>query len=207
MARENYELERPRDEERSAVREWVKLRVANIRDCVSAADVLARNGVTLRMNGAHSEQISCPFHGTDNHPSAKYFPDEGDSHSHVWCFVCRENWDAIGLWMKFTGTERFTENLRQMERAFGLTVPESPTTVVKQDATVSDPLADEVRHLFEVCENRLKEHRDRFELTSHLKLGALLDHTRFYLNQGQINHTVAKERLGLVLNRLRGTHV
>jgi len=203
VARDNYELEGPAEVQRSAaIRDWYKLRVGNIRRHVSAADVLMRNGVTLRRNGVHAEQISCPFHGKDNHPSAKYFPDEGDSHSHVWCFVCHENWDVIALWKKFTGTERFTEILRQLERDFGLTPPEPPLTVPRDDEPSSDPAAEAVRRLFDVCENRLREYRDSFEMAQHLKLGSILDHTRFHLERGHIDYATAKERLSIVASRI-----
>jgi hypothetical protein len=203
VARQNYELEGAGEARRaSAYRDWYKLRVENIREHVSAADVLTRHGVTLHRNGQQPEQMSCPFHGKDDHPSAKYFPDEGSSHSHVWCFVCHENWDVIKLWKKFTGTERFTEILHQIERAFGLTRPEPPITTLREDEAPRDPLAEESRVLFNLCESRLREFRDVFEMMPHLKLGALVDHTRFYLEHGQISHATAIERLTVILTRI-----
>ena len=197
-----YELESFDEARRSAYHEWYQLRVENIRSHVSAADVLARNGVTLRKHGLQAEQISCPFHGKDNRPSAKYFPEEAGGRSHVWCFVCRENWDAIGLWKKFTGSERFSDVLRQLEQAFGLTAPEPPTTRIRERAEVN-PLADESRQLLNLCESRLREHRRAFEMRSHLRLGALLDHTRFYLDSGHIDHATAIARLKSILSRIR----
>ena len=161
-----------------------------------------RHGVTLRRGGAQAEQISCPFHGTDNRPSAKYFPDDGDSASHVWCFVCHENWDAIGLWKKFTGTERFGEVLWQLERAFGLTTPESPLNAPREEEPLPDPIAVEVEKLLGVCEQRLREHRESLEMTTHLRLGSLLDHTRFYFERKQIDSSVALERLGQIARRI-----
>lgn len=206
MARDQYELES--FEEGGAFRAWYKLRVANVRSNVSAADVLTRHGVTLRRNGTHAEQISCPFHGQDRHPSAKYFPEEGDSPSHVWCFVCHERWDVIGLWKRFTGTERFTEILRQLERGFGLTVPEPPITEPSADeASRYDPVAADVERLLAVCESRLREYRDSFEMQSHLRLGSLLDQTRYYLERGHIDNATAKQRLSQIAKRiLAGKH-
>lgn len=37
------------------------------------------------------EQISCPFHGPDNKPSARYY-FESDT---VYCFTCRKSWDIL----------------------------------------------------------------------------------------------------------------
>jgi hypothetical protein len=198
MPRQSHEL----DSYESRFRDWYKLRAANIRSHVSAADVLSRNGVTLRRHGSAAEQISCPFHGTDSHPSAKYFPEEGDSQSHVWCFVCHENWDAIGLWKKFTGTERFTDILRQIERDFGLTVPDPPLTRGEDERRVEDPLAVEVERLLDSCERLLREHRDSFELTRHLKLGSILDLTRHHLERGRIDMQTGKQRLSQIANRI-----
>jgi CHC2 zinc finger len=181
--------------------DWYRVRIENICEHVSAADVLARHGVELRRKGAQAEQISCPFHGADAKPSAKYFPGDRDGRSQVWCFVCRERWDAIGLWKKFTGTERFSEVLRQLERAFGLKTP-APPADLSQESASEDPLLVQAKRLFDLCENRLREHRGAFEMMQHLKLGQLLDHQRFFFDNGQITAGVAVERLTLVLKRI-----
>jgi len=197
MAKPNYKL----DSYESRFHDWYKLRAANIRSNVSAADVLSRNGVTLRRHGTVSEQISCPFHGKDSRPSAKYFPEEGDSKSHVWCFVCHENWDTISLWKKFTGTERFSDILRQIERDFGLTVPEAPLARPDQDKH-EDPLALDVQRMLDSCERLLRDHRESFEMLRHLKLGSLLDRTRHHLERGQISLETAKQRLDQIAERI-----
>lgn len=178
---------------RTAIHEWNKRRLANLHAHVSAADVLIRHGVSLQRNGEQPEQISCPFHGNDKKPSAKYFPADGNKHSSVWCFVCHEQWDALTLWKKFNGTERFTEILWQLERAFGVTPPEA--NGIPEAEEPYDPMVDEVRQLFEVAERRLREYRDLFALEAHLKLGQILDHTQFYLDSRQITLETAKQRL------------
>lgn len=178
---------------RTAIHEWNKRRLANIHAHVSAADVLIRHGVSLQRNGEQPEQISCPFHGNDKKPSAKYFPIDGDSRSHVWCFVCHEHWDAIKLWKKFSGTERFTEILWQLERAFGVTPPEAHG--IPEPEEPYDPMVDEVQQLFEVAERRLREYRGAFTLEAHLKLGQILDYTRYHLDGRQITLSTAKGRL------------
>src|SRR5262245_41520556 len=134
---------------RSAFREWNRRRLANIHAHVTAADVLMRNGVALQHGGSHAEQISCPFHGYARRPSAKYNPVDGERRSSVWCFVCHERWDALGLWKKYTGTEKFTDILREMERAFGVTPPEA-NALPEQEAPY-DPLVEQVQQLFETA--------------------------------------------------------
>lgn len=187
--------------QRAARHEWNRRRLANIHRHVSAADVLARHGVSLQRNGTQAEQISCPFHGDDRRPSAKYFPEESDSRSHVWCFVCHERWDAVTLWKRFTGTEKFREVLWQMERAFGVTPPEG--IELPEAEAPYDPLVDEVAQLFEVAERRLREYRELFTLHQHLKLGQLLDYTRYNFDAGKITLATAKERLALIHTKIK----
>ncbi len=190
---------------RSSRREWNKQRLANIHMHVTAADVLMKNGIELQRGGTQSEQISCPFHGDDRRPSAKYFPPERDKPSAVWCFVCHERWDALTLWKKFSGTEKFTEILREIERAFALTRPEPHQLPDAEEP--ADPLVDEVQQLFKVAERRLREYRHCFAMESHLKLGQIIDYTLYHLERKQITLATAKERLEAVHARLKKSRV
>lgn len=183
-----------------AVKQWLKLRVENIHKRVSAADVLTRNGVSLRKHGGQEEQISCPFHGTDTHPSARYYPESGESLSHVWCFACRKNWDAIGLWKQFTGEEKFSKILFQIEHAFGLTAPEFTFEGEPEDEY--DPLLNEVQRLFETCENNLREYRSSFDMLGHLRLGSLLDQIRSSQERGALSLPETKIRLNQILAKI-----
>lgn len=191
---------RLRDTEVSAAMQlWMKARVENIHSHVSAYDVLYKHNVILAKGGRQEEQISCPFHGADTHPSARFFPDATDSRSHVWCFVCHENWDAIGLWKKFNGTEKFSEVLFEIEKAFGLKQPESQIPESIRDPR--NPLREEVERLLEACEYRLRIERDQLEMLTHLKFGALLDQIHLGLAKGQLLEEL-KTRLELILQKI-----
>jgi hypothetical protein len=187
-------------ERQQAIREWMKLRIANIHSHVSAGDVLSKNGVSLRKHGGQEEQISCPFHGTDTHPSARYFPEANENLSHVWCFVCRERWDAIGLWKKFNGEEKFSDLLFHIEKAFGLKAPEFRSDVEIEEEY--DPIRDDVQRLLEACENRLHEYRQAFDMIAHLRLGSLLDQIRFSYDRGALPPAEAQKRLAQVLAKI-----
>jgi hypothetical protein len=183
-----------------AIKQWHKARVATIREKVSAADVLTRHGVTLRKHGGQQEQISCPFHGKDNHPSARYYPDTGESPSGVYCWVCRERWDAIELWKRFNGEEKFSRTLFNIERAFGLTTPEFTFDSELEDEY--DPLKEEVYRLFDTCENNLREYKRYFDMQGHLRLGSILDQIRFQVEHGALPFPQAQERLNLILAKI-----
>ena len=152
--------------------EWFKQRKQQILDSVTAADILERNGVALDKKGLRPEQISCPFHGKDNRPSARYFPADPKSASHVYCFFCKQRWDAIGLWRKFNGDQEYKAALGSIERAFGLKPPEEPKrvekVVVPEDMKV-------VESLLKTCERRLKQDKLDIPIESHLKLCRIMD--------------------------------
>jgi len=200
MAR-NYQQEAYAEHERGvAIRQWIKERVANIHSNITAADVLGRHGITLHKSGAQEEQFSCPFHGDDAKPSARYYPQNKNGISAVWCFVCREQWDAIRLWQKFNGEVKFSELLFQIEKAFGLPVPEPQSSIHIEDEY--NPLKDEVASLFEACENRLREEREYFEMEAHLKLGAILDQLHYVSDNEALPLEAIKKNLEQVLNKI-----
>lgn len=186
----------------SLILDWLSARAENIRDNVSAADVLSYHGVELsKYHGEREEQISCPFHGEDKNPSAKYYPDESDSPSHLWCFACHKRWDAIGLWIEFNGKEKFSRTLGEIERAFHLSPPEKRDLDVGEEPE-HDPLKEEVSRLFESCENRLRKYREYFDLVTHLKLGSLLDQLHYVYAKGGIQPQDAKAKLDRVLDKI-----
>jgi hypothetical protein len=183
----------------ASFRRWVAQRIAAIHDRVSAGDVLARNGVHLKYGGHRPEQLSCPFHGTDNRPSARYFPD-GESPAHIWCYVCKERWDSITLWRKFNQFEGpFTRLLFDIERAFGIDTPEAPT----QDEGFEDDGPDaEVLQLMEICERRLRGARASFDLRAFLTVGSILDRLSYRLETQKITVKAAMLTLHRVLDKI-----
>lgn len=185
--------------EATVIRAWFAARKAQIHHHVTAAQVLARYGVSLRHGGDIEEQISCPFHGTDRKPSARYFPTSGRSMSHVWCFVCHENWDAIGLWKKFTGTEKFGHVLGELERAFGLTPPAHGLSAPEPER---DPLEEEVARLLDKCEGMLRAERGALSMSAALKLGSVLDGVRFDVDQGRLALPEARVRATKLLQTI-----
>lgn len=181
--------------------DWFKARVDNIHQHVTAADVLERNGHGLSKNGLQQEQISCPFHGEDRKPSARYHPESDDSKSGVWCYVCHERWDAIKLWQKFSGTEKFSHVLLEMEKAYGITPPEGDQIVRKQGPR--NQAAVEVERLVELCEYQLRVDKRKYDMITHLKLGSVLDQLRFAADQRSLEPEVVRDRLRQLVQKLR----
>ncbi len=191
-------------EAREAGLRWVRARVEAIRKNVSAHDILRRNGVQLRYAGDREEQFACPFHGVDRHPSARVYPETVKGPSHVWCFTCHENWDAIRLWGKFTGGEqKFTRLLTEIERAFGITPPERPPTAAEM-ADYVDPEAIRIDLMFSTCEASLRSYRAAFALErkAHLTIGSILDRARYQYEHGLLSAEKVQSILSQVLDKI-----
>jgi len=180
---------------------WIEARSDTIRNGVSVYDVLSRNGVSVRHDG-REEQISCPFHGQDSKPSARVYPDTVRGSSHVWCFVCQERWDAIGLWRKYSGADlKYTRILSEMERAFGIIPLEAPPDPKFEEDAI-DPELIEVDNLFEVCESRLKRARACFDMKGYLTIGSILDRLQYQVSAGSMSPSKAKPVLKSVLQKI-----
>lgn len=189
-------------EAREASRRWIQARVEAIRKSVSAHDILRRNGIKLRYNEDREEQFSCPFHGVDTHPSARVYPETVRGPSHVWCFVCHQNWDAIALWKKFGGGEsKFTRVLAEIERAFGITPPERPPTPAEM-ADYVDPEVVQTEMMFDVCERRLRSAKVSFDMKGHLTVGSILDRVRYQFEHGKVSVEKTKTILQQVLDKI-----
>ncbi len=182
-----------------AYRRWMRARIQSIHDHVTAADVLRQNGVRLRYGGNRPEQISCPFHGKDNHPSARYHPENGPSKAGVWCFVCNERWDAIGLWKRFQNFEgSFGSLLRSIEIAYGIEPPEKPPETFEDDVAEDY----ELHQLVEVCERRLRQARRAFSLDGFLTVSTVLEKLYHRLDKGTLPIPAAKATLGRILEKI-----
>lgn len=201
MARDFNKEARREHDNRDASHRWIQARIEVIRQRVTAQEVLRRNGIKIRGTGDREEQFSCPFHGRDRKPSARVYPETVRGPSHVWCFVCQERWDVIGLWKKFGSSDaKFTQTLGEIERAFGIIPPERPP--VEYDDEEVDPELVEVDLLFDVCEKRLKDGRDAFDMKGFLVLSTILDRLYYQVEEGIIKPKKAIEVLKTVLDKI-----
>jgi hypothetical protein len=188
----------------TAIKAWYAIRTKAIHERVTAHDILRRNGVSFRHTGDREEQFSCPFHGKDENPSARVYPSSPRSPSHVWCFVCRERWDVIALWKKYSGGENksFHRLLSELEKLYGIETPAVPEGAFDRGVSVSDQDKHEFERLYGVCELRLKGAREDYvrlaDMNGYLVAGSILDKVYYQVGEGTLTH-----RDGLnILNRL-----
>lgn len=185
-----------------AVKLWYQLRVKNVHEKVSVYSLLRRHGVSFKHTMEREEQISCPFHGKDENPSCRVYPASGMSPSHAWCFVCRERWDVIALWKKYSGESKsFHEILSEIEKQYGIVQPPVPEGDLRSvQAEVSDVEYESFHRMYEVCERRLLGVRDDYtnDMNGFLLAGSILDKLHYQVEEGQLSPKEGTE----VLNRL-----
>lgn len=72
--------------------------------------------------GDYTHQVSCPFHGEDNNPSARYYHDSKRFH----CFACTEDPGGDVIWFikKMEGFETWKETYDFIKKNFGVFLPE-----------------------------------------------------------------------------------
>lgn len=172
---------------------WFEQRVKAIHETVTVYDILRRNGISLRHTTDRVEQIACPFHGKDEHPSARIYPGSPSAPAHIWCFVCRERWDAISLWKKYGGdeTKKFHQVLSELEKAYGLKPPEISRSGFSQAETAADKDRSQFDSLLSMCEERLINVREDYatfgDMVGYLTVGSILDKVLFGVTEGRLS--------------------
>ena len=187
--------------------DWIRRRAAAVRDVYTAYDCLCENGHgTLIPDKDTAIQISCPFHGPDNRPSARFYPALGGRPDYVRCYFCKENWNAIDLFMRFKGL-KFMDALRDLERRFRIRVPERPEGsdfVEPPDKESVDYVSEawrDVARVMPILEKKLERIRDRASLVDYVKFCRVLDAVQWDFDRNQGESTPA---MILVLDKLRG---
>lgn len=190
------------------VKAWYQMRIRAIHTKASAHDILRRNGIGLKNTGEREEQFSCPFHGKDESPSARVYPGSPRSPSHIWCFVCKERLDAIGLWKKFYGGEdkSFHAVLAEMERHYGIAAPPVPDDARRLPQDQGDKFKDEFDVLYERCERRLAGARDDYvrldDMLGYLTAGSILDKSYYQAGEGVMSYRDGTELLKKLMQRI-----
>jgi hypothetical protein len=199
-----------------AIKAWYSMRVRAVHDKITVHDILRRNGVTFRhANTDREEQVSCPFHGKDENPSARVYPTTPRSPSHVWCFVCRERWDVITLWKKYSDGEgkSFHRLLSELEKLYGIPTPPVPEGAFDRGGlTVTEQEKQAFEQYYQFCEQRLTGARDDYvrlqDMTGYLIAGSILDKVYYQVGEGLLPYKdgldVLKRLIAKMGDRIRG---
>ncbi len=190
-----------------AIKIWYDLRKKAIHDKVGVHDILRRNGVKFRHTGDREEQFSCPFHGKDEKPSARAFPTDPRSPSHVWCYVCRERWDVIALWKKYYGSDKkFHAVLSEIEKYYNIIPPPVPEGAFKQQPSGNEQQKLDFERLYQACEDRLVAERGAYvqmgDMNGFLVAGSILDKATFQVAEGTLSYLEGLELMKKLLKKI-----
>jgi hypothetical protein len=194
------------DEE--AIKAWYGMRTKAIHERVTAHDILRRNGVSFRHTGDREEQFSCPFHGKDESPSARVYPSSPRGPSHVWCFVCRERWDVIALWKKYSGGEKsFHRLLSELEKLYSIPTPPVPEGAYdKGGVSATEQEKAEFDRFYGVCEQRLTGAREDYirlqDMRGYLVAGSVLDKVYYQVGEGTLSPREGLDILKRLITRI-----
>lgn len=167
---------------------WIKERSNAVRKAFNAYDCLSEFGYgELLVDTDTAVQVSCPFHGPDKRPSARYYPSSSRYTDYVRCYYCKENWDSIHLYMKFKGVS-FMDALKELERRFRIKIPKKPDAVPVTDyidrnlSTYKSPAWDDVERFLILLNKKLLKIRDNVSLIEYTKYCRVLDRVRWDLD-------------------------
>ena len=86
-------------------------------------------------------QYRCPFHGTDNKPSARLFK----STNSCYCWYCKKSWDSFSFIMEKEGL-KFSDTVRLILSKYKIDlsdIPDGPKfELKKKDAIISEDVID-----------------------------------------------------------------
>jgi len=146
------------------------------------------------VNQNEPTQIPCPFHGPDNKPSARYYPDDGSGH--VYCFVCRENWDSIALYSRFNSIS-YGQATVQLANRFGIDLDIKGEEEEKKQSPI-----DKIKKKLKAVDKKIYRVRDKCSLIEYTKICMIYDHIFFDVKRSVISSATdeALERLSALIN-------
>jgi hypothetical protein len=154
---------------------WIRRRADAVRSVYTAFDAMNEHGHgDLIPDPDSPTQVSCPFHGPDTRPSARYYPKMGGDHDYVRCYFCKENWDSLNLFMKFMGLP-FMEALKDLERRFRIRVPERPDSPDfeeppdKSSSNYTSAAWEDVTRILPILERKLSRLRDVASMIDYVR--------------------------------------
>lgn len=177
--------------DKTAFQEWVDERASVVRAQYSAFDCLQEHGFGNEIpDNTTPTQVSCPVHGPDNRPSARYYPSDGLRADYIHCYACKLHADAIQLYSKFKSIKWY-EALKELERRFGIKVTKAPNgqpieePIDKTSSKYVSEAWNDVPKMLEMLEGKLLRIRDKVTMNDFIKFCRLLDLVRWDLDHTQ----------------------
>jgi hypothetical protein len=170
-------------ERRTSLQDWVRRRVSAVLKVYTAYDALTEHGHEIP--DRHGDfQLSCPMHGPDTRPSARYYGAGPTPHFH--CFTCKIHENGVGLYARFKGI-KFMQALSDLEKRFSIKTPQKPESVgIKDPAERGQHYQSEawqdVPRMLLLLEKKLNRLRDKIALVDFVKFCTVLDRVQWDLD-------------------------
>ncbi|KKL45203.1 hypothetical protein LCGC14_2358010 [marine sediment metagenome] len=190
----------------TAHKDWIRRRVEAVRSVYTAFDALTEHGHGEMIHDQDTaSQLSCPVHGPDTRPSARYYPKMGGDHDYLHCYTCKIHADSLNLFMKFKGLP-FMEALKDLERRFRIRVPERPDSpeleepLDRSSSSYVSAAWQNVERVIPILERKLLRLRDTASMIDYVKFCRVLDAVQWDLDRNDGKPT---PQMILILDRLR----
>jgi hypothetical protein len=123
---------------------------------VELLDVMKHYNVKFAYSPDHAEEVqfSCPFHGKDNKPSARFYR----ATQSCYCWVCRRKWDAVSF-IRDKENLGFNASIKHLIDWFKIdtsSIPDDPEFITPK----TEPVLEEAI-VSRLIRNRLKELRGK----------------------------------------------
>jgi DNA primase len=132
-------------------KEYWEKRIDNIKDAVSIRNLIDYFNVECQSSGTIT-QVHCPFHGHDNHASARIYETNT-----MYCWVCSKNWDVIEFIRDFKQIT-FQEACKILEEMYGIEKPSREEFYQKEESLEDFLEFEEIKK-----ENKEKNFDDDFK--------------------------------------------
>ena len=163
-------------------------RVNNIRDNVSLRSLVDYFNVPCQSLGEVT-QLHCPFHGNDNHASARIYETNT-----MYCWVCAKRWDVISFIQDYKGVD-FRTACSILEDMYNLEKPDKSIAYFEESfkdfLKKSEPKKEkDFDKEFKKINNILIKNRDSYSLKEYINYFYYLD--TLYMSYQENKHTSDK---------------
>ena len=118
----------------------IREKLAAVKTSVKIVDVLRHHGINVP--DGINQQISCPFHGIDSHPSARVYTQTNT----IFCWTCHSLWDVISAEMQFSEIS-LNEAVNVLVQRYGIDVQAHPQQIAGFYAHVAKYQSGDMKQL------------------------------------------------------------
>jgi DNA primase len=155
--------------------DYWNIRVNKIKEKVSLRNLIDRYHIDCQSQGEIT-QVHCPFHGHDNHASARIYETNT-----MYCWVCSKSWDVISFVRDYEKLKSFSDACNFLEKNYGIEKIDFVSSYREpsfEDYLNNNSFEDKNKNFddeFKILYKMLKLNRDRIKLDQYSKYFYYID--------------------------------